>query len=332
VSAFLAKKVVSSLPGTLTADTIYFVRVGDGFDIYVTNTSGMIVAYPLNPGSGGPIVDPLSLLTEYSDTTPSSPASGVTIFSRALAGRRRLAYVGPSGLDTGVQAFLGSNKVGLWTAQGNGTTISLLGMANSASGNATSRNVANTNRFTMMRRIGYGTTGGQVCGTRHGFLQFSRAAGFEYIARCGLSGLPSGGGYSLLVGLVNVTTAVGTIGSTISHGVGLHLNNSAGWRALSAAATNDTPTVHSSLSTTTFPVNTANVDMYEIRLFCPPGGNVGWSLTRLTGGTGQVVTGVISTALPAANTLLSPIIHGSCDISAAGYAIDVVSQYIESDL
>ncbi len=41
-------KVVSSLPSSLTADTIYFVRVGTGFDLVVTNHSGTIVAYPLN--------------------------------------------------------------------------------------------------------------------------------------------------------------------------------------------------------------------------------------------------------------------------------------------
>jgi len=48
MSAALFSKVVSALPGTLTADTIYFVRVGTGFDIYVTNHSGTIVAYPQN--------------------------------------------------------------------------------------------------------------------------------------------------------------------------------------------------------------------------------------------------------------------------------------------
>lgn len=42
------EKVVSALPGTLAADTIYFVRVGTGFDIYVTDSTGAI-AYRANP-------------------------------------------------------------------------------------------------------------------------------------------------------------------------------------------------------------------------------------------------------------------------------------------
>lgn len=52
MSAFRAQKVVNALPGALDASTVYFVRVGAGFDIYVTNESGMVVAYPLNAGGG----------------------------------------------------------------------------------------------------------------------------------------------------------------------------------------------------------------------------------------------------------------------------------------
>lgn len=41
-------KFVASLPAVLEADSIYFVRVGSGYDQYVTNHSGQIVAYPMN--------------------------------------------------------------------------------------------------------------------------------------------------------------------------------------------------------------------------------------------------------------------------------------------
>lgn len=44
----LQHKVVSALPTPLEANSIYFVRVGTGFDIHVTNSSGTIVAYPIN--------------------------------------------------------------------------------------------------------------------------------------------------------------------------------------------------------------------------------------------------------------------------------------------
>lgn len=41
-------KVVSALPSSLDPDTLYFVRVGTGFDIYLTNTNATPYAFPLN--------------------------------------------------------------------------------------------------------------------------------------------------------------------------------------------------------------------------------------------------------------------------------------------
>lgn len=49
MAEYRACKVVSSLPGTLVANTLYLVRIGTGFRPYVTNSSGTIVAYPLDP-------------------------------------------------------------------------------------------------------------------------------------------------------------------------------------------------------------------------------------------------------------------------------------------
>ena len=54
-------KVVAALPSVLDADTIYYVRTGAGFDIFVTNGIGLISQYQLNAdkaikdhvGSGG---------------------------------------------------------------------------------------------------------------------------------------------------------------------------------------------------------------------------------------------------------------------------------------
>lgn len=41
-------KVVAALPAQLEANAIYYVRAGAGFDVYVTNASGTLVAYPAN--------------------------------------------------------------------------------------------------------------------------------------------------------------------------------------------------------------------------------------------------------------------------------------------
>lgn len=44
---FRAEKVVASLPSTLAPDTLYVVRTGVGFDLYVSDATGSI-AHPLN--------------------------------------------------------------------------------------------------------------------------------------------------------------------------------------------------------------------------------------------------------------------------------------------
>lgn len=48
MSAVGFHKVVGSLPATLAANSLYFVRVGSGVDLYVTNASGTVVAYAPN--------------------------------------------------------------------------------------------------------------------------------------------------------------------------------------------------------------------------------------------------------------------------------------------
>lgn len=44
----LHHKVVVALPDQLEPDSIYYVRAGTGFDQYVTNSGGIITAYPSN--------------------------------------------------------------------------------------------------------------------------------------------------------------------------------------------------------------------------------------------------------------------------------------------
>lgn len=73
-------KVVSQLPVLLDSNAIYYVRVGAGVDIYVTNDSGMVVAYPLNAGAG---------------TGGTSPA--ITMVP-VISGTLNLAYVVDSAL------------------------------------------------------------------------------------------------------------------------------------------------------------------------------------------------------------------------------------------
>ena len=51
MSAVRFHKVVGSLPGTLEANSVYFLRTGAGFSIHITNDLGQVEAYNLNTSS-----------------------------------------------------------------------------------------------------------------------------------------------------------------------------------------------------------------------------------------------------------------------------------------
>lgn len=66
MAVLLVDKVVSALPGILTPNTIYAVRVGVGFDLYISDTTGS-VAHRIN-SDGIPI--------HVGTTPPASPSEG----------------------------------------------------------------------------------------------------------------------------------------------------------------------------------------------------------------------------------------------------------------
>ena len=79
MSAVRFHKVVGSLPGTLEANSVYFVRTGAGFSIHITNDLGKVEAYNLNTSSVAPESnaywdfvydgDDVSIINKWSDGT-----------------------------------------------------------------------------------------------------------------------------------------------------------------------------------------------------------------------------------------------------------------------
>lgn len=63
---FRVEKVVGALPGTIVPNTVYVVRTGSGFDLYVSDTTGS-VAHALNLPPHSITVGP---------TAPDYPAVG----------------------------------------------------------------------------------------------------------------------------------------------------------------------------------------------------------------------------------------------------------------
>jgi len=79
MSAVRFHKVVGSLPGTLEANSVYFLRTGAGFSIHITNDLGQVEAYNLNTSSVAPESnaywdfvydgDDVSIINKWSDNT-----------------------------------------------------------------------------------------------------------------------------------------------------------------------------------------------------------------------------------------------------------------------
>ncbi len=281
--------------------------------------------------------DGFPIVLDKSGNPPTTPTSGVKIFSRLRTGRSTLAQIGPSGVDFSFQPCLWSNKIAWFTAQGNSTTVSVNGFGNTATGTATTRNCTSTNLFNSMRRVGYisATTAGSSAGTRHAAQQFwsgnsAGLGGYSYIVRFGMSSASTVSGQRSFVGLLATTAALGNANpssntSIAMLGFGVDSADSS-WTFMHGNGT----TVTKDALTGTFPARDLSVSMFEARIFCRPNDTTIYYSLEVLGG-GSLFEGTATTILPSNTTFLSPQIWTNNGTTALACGIDVVTQYIETD-
>jgi len=272
--------------------------------------------------------------------TPATPAAGnLALFGRSLAGRVLPAIIGPSGVDTALQSFLGSNRVGMFLPNGNGGTSTSHGLGYATTGSVTTANVTTTNRFSRMRGIEYLVTTASTTaavGFRGVANQWTIGAstagdgGFLSVLRWGPATGVSTTTTRALAGMRVVTTPTDVETSTIVNMVGM------GWDAADA----NIQIMHNDGSGTatkidlgsSFPVPTVDrTSAYEIALFSPPGTtqSVGWRVTDLV--SGAVVSGTITTDIPGTGTLIAPVAQMSVGGTSSVVGIKIFSHYIETD-
>ncbi len=230
-----------------------------------------------------------------------------------------------------------------WKAQGNATTATTGNgyTAPTVVGTATARNVAATNFFTRLRRLGYvsAATAGALAESRVAVAQATIGngaglGGFTKIVRFGCSDAATVAGARMFVGMSSSTAAATNVEpATLTNSIGvghgaadtnlkLYYGGSAAQTAIDLGAS--------------FPVNTLSVDAYELALFASPNlTTVGYMVTRLN--TGAVASGTLSAAtaglqLPLATTLLS--YHKAWrtnNATALAVGLDIISDYVETD-
>lgn len=275
------------------------------------------------------------------NAAPTAPAAGrVKLFSSNVGGRQMLSQIGPSGLDTPFQPLMARNKIAYWSPIGNSNVAPIaFGMASPTLVGNTARNVATTNLFTSMRRLGLVSASGaasSMCSARLAVTQFWRGnaanlGGFHVIVRFGTSDAATVSGARAFVGLRNATAAPTNIepnASTMGSIIGV----------AQISTSNNLQIVHNDGSGTAttidlganFPANTLSVDVYELDLFAPPNGsNVQYMVRRLN--TGHTSSGTITTDLPTNTTLLAFQMWRTNNAQTLAVGMDMMSVYIETD-
>lgn len=309
--------------------------------LFADNTAGDISAQDLRDFLKSTWVSEEHL--DLIDSVPGTPAADtVRLFRRKIANRNMVAFIGPSGVDSSLQPILARNKVGYWCPPGNATTSpGVLGFtAPTVAGfTATARNVATTNFFTRMRRIGYVTTAaaGAVGQWRCAPAQYTVGdsttglGGFTYIVRFGISDAASVSGARMFMGLGSSITPTNVEPSTITQCVGIgHGAADTNFKLFYGGSAAQTP-IDLGVN---FPSTTLSTDVYELALFSAPNsGDVGYEVTRLN--TGNIATGIItnsgSTVLPTNTTLITPWGYRTNNATALAVGLDVMSAYIETD-
>lgn len=277
-----------------------------------------------------------SQLTWNESISPSIPTVGLTTYGQDIGGRQMFGQLGKSGVSYTFQPFLGRNKIANHQANGNATTItSWGGVAPTASGTATARNVATTNFFTWMRRIGYvtTTTNNSSAGLRTAVLQYglgntARAGGFHFVARFGISDTTLVTGSRLFVGLTSSTAALGNADpSTFTNIIGVGLD----------AADTTLQIMHNDATLTATKINlgasfpeSTNTDVYELALYCAPNSStVFYEVINLTTNAGAM--GSITTNLPLNTQLLAWQLWRHNATTGTAVGLDIASVYIETD-
>jgi hypothetical protein len=272
---------------------------------------------------------------------PSVPSAGRGhLYAKDIGGRVMPKWIGPSGIDFPLQPHVGVNKISWWQAAGNSTTITAIGAGSlTATGTATTANVATTNIHTYARRVEFLVTTAAttaVAGWRNPTAMWSIGAaiagqgGFHHITRWGPATGVATTTNRAFVGMTNSTAAPTDVEpSSITNMCGM------GW---DAADTNIQFMYRGAGAVTkvdlgaNFPVPTADrTKLYEIVMFALPGTTQSLSYRVVDLGTGATATGTITTGLPTTTTLLTPRGWMSVGGTSSVIGIAMVSVYVETD-
>ncbi|MEY2862833.1 MAG: hypothetical protein RLY58_540 [Pseudomonadota bacterium] len=313
------QKIVSALPATLDADTIYFVRVGAGFDQYVTNSSGTVVAYRANAaGTAGQVqynsggltagaaktaIDSAGNLLITVDNAPITPSATtqVVTHTRQRAARAALAWTDGYGVSLTAQPSLASNAVWTMSVASSNVAPNFYNIAMTVSGQslrAIGFNGTSTDHITTRTRVAYQTTAiaGNIVyaygGQRHFFYNSATAqsyynTGFRFELEFTRDDATAVTGARMFIGLTIQTAAPTNVEpNTLTRVIGLiKRSTDTNLQIYSANASVTTPIDLGA----NFPANSL-VNVYRLTIHSPKNtGRVFWDVVCIN--TGAVASG-----------------------------------------
>lgn len=305
--------------GTQQANTFLDVNIGGGA------ASNRVVRF----SSTG------TLWTAFS-TDPSTPAADtIHFYMKKIGGRIMPKWMGPSGVDTPAQPFIGMNHCRSWLpGNGAGNTAALVvgsyGCSFVAAGATFAQTTPATGSLKSRTRLASITataTAGNLCYIKGQQLEVARETGFFFVMRFGLDVTGTANlGFAGLYSSVTAPTATANLVTATTARVGMAIQLPSGnWQLVIASGSAVTATDLGA----SFPVNTT--DLLELVMFSAPGAStISYRVTNLT--SAAVSSGdFIMTNAPSLTTYMTPLISLSNNATATGVKFSFKQMYLETD-
>lgn len=323
--AFRVYKEVVNLPSTLEPDAVYFIRVGNGFDLYVSDATGT-AAHKVNSGD-------LMSLNVLSDT-PARPTAGhAALYPRRRAGYDFLDMLRDKGRALTIQPHIGLNRVVSW--QPNGAGVGNIGLNPASAGTVSTpgSNPASLASSLLRARLTSAATATQAAEYRASHTNFWRGnapnlGGFLAILRFSLVTLVAGTngffGFTSTGNVVNPLDLTSWSGQFI--GLGFKEGTHSNWQI--ARRSNTGGAVFTDLGPD-WPINDLNA-VITLYLYCEPNGDRIY-VRVVNETTGLMVDHEITDSIPIPSIFLAPRTHLDNGPTAAAVAFDLYGGYVESD-
>ncbi len=273
-------------------------------------------------------------------TDPSAPSSGLTLYSKSVAGRLLPKIVGPVGIDTILQAGLHGNAV-MMISPANTTTAPNCwgGTLTTAATMSSPITIASANPWlaTWRKRFQTSTAAGNITGMRTAYLQYflgtAGFGGFWFRAQFGHNINLNGG--QKFIGLCASTAALAATANSVSAllnmcGVGYDSSDSSAgnWFFLR----NDGAGAATKVDLGSGMARANTTHGYDLIMFAPPDGSTEIFVRIVNIHDGTVILDTsYTTDLPTANTGMAFKCEVNNGAVAAADNIECAKVYIETD-